>query len=272
VIVGGTTNKAFLIDLLSRPEVVSGEAGHHLARRVMAAGYSPPRRLDVALLATAVEAQDAHRGPAAGAAVRLGPSAGARRSGTRRGTRSTCAPTASPTGCGVARPARALPGRAGRPIVDVDAERTGRVERRLRGPRRHESFAVLACRPQALGLPDRGRRGRAPDLRRRGRAWSAPRPGDGGGDPGRGATQVEAGAVVAVVESMKLETALRAPVAGRVREVLVAANTQVEGGTKLVRLEPGTDRTAPVGRRGRPVRAGQPRRRRGPTPTSRPTR
>ena len=49
---------------------------------------------------------------------------------------------------------------------------------------------------------------------------------------------VEAGDVVAVVESMKLETALRAPVPGRVREVLVAPNTQVEGGTKLVRLEP----------------------------------
>ncbi len=49
---------------------------------------------------------------------------------------------------------------------------------------------------------------------------------------------VETGDVVAVVESMKLETALRAPVAGRVREVLVAPNTQVEGGTKLVRLEP----------------------------------
>ena len=47
--------------------------------------------------------------------------------------------------------------------------------------------------------------------------------------------------MVAVVESMKLETALRAPVAGRVREVLVAPNTQVEGGTKLVRLEPDAD-------------------------------
>ena len=38
-----------------------------------------------------------------------------------------------------------------------------------------------------------------------------------------GGRQVTAGDVVAVVESMKLETALRAPFAGRVREVLVAA-------------------------------------------------
>ena len=43
------------------------------------------------------------------------------------------------------------------------------------------------------------------------------------------------------MESMKLETALRAPFAGRVREVLVAVNTQVEGGTTLLRLEPAGD-------------------------------
>ena len=77
------------------------------------------------------------------------------------------------------------------------------------------------------------------------RRWSwrsRSRPGD----------EVAAGDVVAVVESMKLETALRAPVAGRVREVLVAANTQVEGGTKLLRLEPARRRRrGPSGRRAR---------------------
>jgi biotin carboxyl carrier protein len=49
--------------------------------------------------------------------------------------------------------------------------------------------------------------------------------------PGRCGRHRRAGATVAVVESMKLETALRAPFAGRVREVLVPVNTQVEGGT-----------------------------------------
>ena len=47
--------------------------------------------------------------------------------------------------------------------------------------------------------------------------------------------------MVAVVESMKLETALHAPVAGRVAEVLVDVNTQVESSTKLVRIEPDPD-------------------------------
>src|SRR5215472_9939431 len=40
---------------------------------------------------------------------------------------------------------------------------------------------------------------------------------------------------------MKLETALRAPAPGRVAEVLAEVNTQVETGTKLVRIEQDTD-------------------------------
>ena len=57
---GGTTNKSFLLDLLDRPEVASGNTDTTWLDGLMAAGYTPPRRLDVALLATAVEAQDAH--------------------------------------------------------------------------------------------------------------------------------------------------------------------------------------------------------------------
>ena len=60
VIHGGTTNKAFLLDLLDRPEFVCGEADTTWLDALMADGYDPPRRLDVALLATAVEAYDAH--------------------------------------------------------------------------------------------------------------------------------------------------------------------------------------------------------------------
>src|SRR5205085_689206 len=60
VIAGGTTNKAFLLDLLDRPEVRTGQLTTTWLDTMMADGYTPPRRLDVALLATAVEAQDAH--------------------------------------------------------------------------------------------------------------------------------------------------------------------------------------------------------------------
>jgi hypothetical protein len=50
--------------------------------------------------------------------------------------------------------------------------------------------------------------------------------------------QVEAGAPLVVLESMKMETTLTAPSAGRVREVLVSVGHQVETGEPLVRLEP----------------------------------
>src|SRR5262249_56161648 len=56
--------------------------------------------------------------------------------------------------------------------------------------------------------------------------------------------EVAEGDVVAVVESMKLETSLRAPASGRVAEVFADVNTQVESGAKLLRIEPAADEGA----------------------------
>jgi acetyl/propionyl-CoA carboxylase alpha subunit/acetyl-CoA carboxylase carboxyltransferase component len=50
--------------------------------------------------------------------------------------------------------------------------------------------------------------------------------------------EVEAGAPLLVVESMKMETVLRAPFRGRVRELTVSVGSQVEAGARLLRLEP----------------------------------
>ena len=87
--------------------------------------------------------------------------------------------------------------------------------------------------------------------------------------PVRAGDEVAEGDVVAVVESMKLETALHAPTAGRVAEVLADVNTQVESGTKLVRIEPDPDQDSggepESGQPGRPERAGR-RGRGGPRP------
>ena len=52
---------------------------------------------------------------------------------------------------------------------------------------------------------------------------------------------VAAGAPVLVLESMKMETVLRAPFAARVRELLAMTGSQVETGAPLVRLEPVAD-------------------------------
>lgn len=61
---------------------------------------------------------------------------------------------------------------------------------------------------------------------------------------------VAAAAPVLVLESMKMETVLRAPFAARVRELLVPTGSQVETGAPLVRLEPveedATEEAAPA--------------------------
>ena len=50
--------------------------------------------------------------------------------------------------------------------------------------------------------------------------------------------EVEAGAPVLVLESMKMETVLRAPFRARIRECQVSVGSQVEAGAPLMRLEP----------------------------------
>jgi acetyl/propionyl-CoA carboxylase alpha subunit/acetyl-CoA carboxylase carboxyltransferase component len=55
---------------------------------------------------------------------------------------------------------------------------------------------------------------------------------------------VAGGAPVLVLESMKMETVLRAPFAAKVRELLVMTGSQVETGAPLVRLEPVEDDAA----------------------------
>ena len=49
--------------------------------------------------------------------------------------------------------------------------------------------------------------------------------------------EVEAGATLVVLESMKMETALRAPAAGRVREIFATVNSQVDAGAALLRFD-----------------------------------
>ncbi|MDO5682037.1 MAG: carboxyl transferase domain-containing protein, partial [Propionibacteriaceae bacterium] len=59
--------------------------------------------------------------------------------------------------------------------------------------------------------------------------------------------EVAAGAPVLVLESMKMETALNAPFAARVKEVMVRTGTQVETGVPLIKLEPTGEATTTSG-------------------------
>ena len=244
VIDGGTTNKAFLLDLLDRPEMLAGEVDTTWLDTLMADGYAPPRRTDVALLAAAIEAQDAHvarqRARLFASAERGRPEVGhdtVHQVNVRAGGESYRMRVAQSRGT---RYHVELDGKG----VDVEAEHTGRFERKLAVG--DTTFAVLSA-PQGNdylvevdGTVHRISGGEAGMVR-------APAPAMVVAIPVSPGDEVTAGDVVAVVESMKLETALRAPVSGRVREILVAPNTQVEGGTKLVRLEPDSDGEAVVG-------------------------
>jgi acetyl/propionyl-CoA carboxylase alpha subunit/acetyl-CoA carboxylase carboxyltransferase component len=241
VIDGGTTNKAFLLDLLQRPELVAGDTDTTWLDGLMAQGYTPPRRLDVALLATAVEAHDGH---VARQQARLFAAA-------ERGRPEVGAETWHQTdvrAVGESYRLRVARIRAGRyrveldgVRVEVDVERIGRFERRLTVA--GTTYSVLSA-PQGSdylvevdGAVHRISGGEAGMVR-------APAPAMVVAMPVTAGQEVAEGDVVAIVESMKLETALRAPFAGTVAEVLVPANTQVEGGTKLVRLEPAADAEA----------------------------
>ncbi len=59
VIRGGASNKAFLLELLNRPEVESGQVDVGWIERVMASGHSPRQYADVALVQAAIEACNA---------------------------------------------------------------------------------------------------------------------------------------------------------------------------------------------------------------------
>ena len=240
VIRGGTTNKAFLLDLLDRPEFIRGEVDTTWLDTMMADGYTPPRRVDVALLATAFEAYEAHarreQDHLFASAERGRPEVGHETSlqvDVRAGGQAYRLRVSR------SRPDRYhvdLDGRS----VGVDVERSGRFELRLSVG--DQSFDVLSVAqgPDYLvevdGAVHRISGGDAGLVR-------APAPamvvaiGVAAGD------EVAEGDVVAIVESMKLETALRAPAAGRVTEVFADVNTQVESGAKLILIEPDQDQS-----------------------------
>jgi len=246
VIRGGTTNKGFLLDLLDRPEFVRGEVDTTWLDTMMADGYAPPRRVDVALLATAFEAYEAHARRQQDrlfvSAERGRPEVGHEtwhQADVRVGSEGYKLRVSQP------RPGRYRVELAGNELgnelgneqghaVEADIERSGRFELTIGVGDRHFDVVSVAQGPDYLvevdGAVHRISGGEAGLLR-------APAPAMvvaltvGVGD------EVAEGDVVAIVESMKLETSLSAPVAGRVAEVLADVNTQVEAGTKLIRIE-----------------------------------
>ncbi len=240
VIEGGTTNKSFLLDLLDTPEVVSGAADTGWIDRVRTTGGLTNRRgAGAALVAAAIEAYDAEEevtrsrflatahGGRPQARHELGRVVDLKLRGTAyRVAVSQVAP---------ARYRVRVEGALDPAPVDATLTRIDAYTGRLRIG--EQTFRVVLASHsgehmvEVDGVVHRVTRDEGGMLR-------SPAPALVVSVPVTVGEEVAAGAPVVVLESMKMETVVVAPVAARVREVLAAANSQVEAGAPLMRLEP----------------------------------
>ena len=235
VIGGGTTNKSFLLELLDRPEVLSGSATTEWLDRASGDERSARPHGDVALVVAAVEVADregaldqaAFYAAAGRGRPLVRPEMGHRVEFRHLGRQYTMAV-----------------GRFGRGSywveqssqrVLIEVEHLDEHQRRIDiGGQTHRvitSSQGLDLLVEVDGVSHRISRDEGGLIR-------APAPGLVVAVPARVDDVVAAGETIVVMEAMKMETAIAAPIAGRIREVLVAANMQVSAGAALVRLDP----------------------------------
>jgi acetyl/propionyl-CoA carboxylase alpha subunit/acetyl-CoA carboxylase carboxyltransferase component len=236
VIEDGATNQGFLLELLGRPELQAGEVDTGWLDRLQGQGaVQSMQHADVALVRAAIElceeAIATERGRFYAFARRGRPesAAEARRIVELRYQGVSYRFHVSPIG-------------PHRYHVEVDG---ARIEAQLEYVSEHERRISLGGRcyrtltalqdadllVEVDGVPHRISRDEGGLIR-------SPGPGLVVAIPVSPGDEVQAGDVVAVTESMKMESSLTAPVAGRVREVLVAVNTQVANGKPLLQIEP----------------------------------
>ncbi|HVW41470.1 MAG TPA: carboxyl transferase domain-containing protein [Amycolatopsis sp.] len=246
IIEGGTTNKSFILDLLDRPEVISGAADTGWIDRVRAeGGLVSARHSGVALAAAAIEAYEdaeeierqrllstAHGGRPqvqheVGRAIELKlRGAGYRVTVARIGH--------SRFRVGVAGGDQVHP-------VDIDIERydehTGQI---VVNGRRHRLVSGTHGPIHLVEVDGVAHR----VSRDEGGVVRSPAPALVVATPVQVGDEVEAGAPVLVLESMKMETVLRAPFRARLKECVVSVGSQVGTGAPMLRLEPVGDADA----------------------------
>ncbi|HSD28246.1 MAG TPA: biotin carboxylase N-terminal domain-containing protein, partial [Vicinamibacteria bacterium] len=235
VIEGGATNRAFLLGLLERPEVRSGDVDTGWLERTMAAGPVARPHGAIALVQAAVEVYEAEHALEQAAfyatAARLRPELRAEVGRTmefRHEGRSYRAKV-------LKRGSRDYRVELDDRRLDVQVEPLGRFESWLTASgRRYRVVSVVQGAHHLVEVEGVAHRFSRDDLGLL-RATSpavvvkvAVAPGD----------VVQAGAPLLVLEAMKMETTLAAPFAGRVRRVLVVKNVQVAPGAPLLQLDP----------------------------------
>jgi acetyl/propionyl-CoA carboxylase alpha subunit/acetyl-CoA carboxylase carboxyltransferase component len=248
LIEGGTTNRAFLLDLLRDPDVIAGTIHTGwLDAQMRDGGYRFATRADVALITAGIDAYEVatrfERERFYASAVRGRPQADTaevrevdlRYGGTPYRLAVAC------TG-----PDRYLIEVDGHRVL-AEVEPMRRYERRVSiAGSRYRVVAITQGADQLVevdGVPHRVSQDDAGMVRSPGPSVVVALTVEVG-------DEVAAGASVAVLESMKMETVLSAPFAGRVVEVMVSGNVQLDAGAPVVRLEPiGDDDEGPTGDR-----------------------
>ena len=237
IIEGGATNKSFVLDLLNQPEVIDASADTGWIDRARAEGrLVASKNSGVALAAAAIEAYEDEEllerrrllSTAHGGRPQVQHD-GARAIDLKlRGTGHRV--TVAQVG-----PRRFRVGIGDTQTVDAEIERfdehTGRIT--VNGTR----FRLVTATHGPIHLIEvDGVTHRV--SRDEGGVVRSPAPALVVATPLEPGTEIEAGAPVLVLESMKMETVLRAPFRARLRECLVSVGSQVETGAPLLRLEP----------------------------------
>jgi len=243
IIEGGATNKGFILDLLDQPEVIDGSADTGWIDRVRSEGrLISHTHSGIALVVAGIEAYEdeeyvertrlletAHGGrPQAqhqvGRAIDL-----KLRGSSYRVTVAQTGPHRFRVGVGPEGNVQ---------TVDADLEKLDKYTSRVVVGGRRFRIVTASHGPVQLvevdGVTHRVSRDEGGILR-------SPAPALVVATPVEVGDNVAAGAPVLVIESMKMETVVRAPFTAKVRELLVSAGSQVETGSPLVRLEPVAD-------------------------------
>jgi acetyl/propionyl-CoA carboxylase alpha subunit/acetyl-CoA carboxylase carboxyltransferase component len=241
VIEGGATNKSFVLDLLTQPEVIDGSADTAWIDRVRGEGrLVAHRHSGIALVAAGIEAYEdeeqvevarlletAHGGRPQ-VQHQVGRAVDLKLRGTAYKVMVTrIGPHRFRVAVGEAAP------------LDVDLERIDEYTSRLVAGGSRYRLVTATHGPVHLVEVD-GTTHRV--SRDEGGVLRSPAPALVVAVPVRVGDVVGAGAPVLVLESMKMETVLPAPFAATVKELLVGTGSQVETGAPLVRLEPTSDR------------------------------
>ena len=251
---GGTTNKSFLLDIIDRPEVVDGTLDTAWLDRLTAADeHRSDRHAEVALAVAAIDVHevesDLDRVRFLSSAARGRPEADAEighEVELRWGGQEYRIHVATGDLDGWYRLT------LDDVVADVVVERVGGSHGRITMGTRSHRFVSQSFRAEHLveidGVSHRLSRDDGGLLR-------APAVSLVVSVEVKVGDAVAAGQRVAVVEAMKMETAVVAPADGVVEAVLVTANTQVDAGAPLLRIGApvvtgdGSDATPPSGRR-----------------------